>query len=325
MASLICLEARDVDEQAGSLAGYRQSYVQLGRGRFHGRLLQLVMSTGVLFRESTNRHLRQQVHPPRDHIAIAVPLSVEHGSHFAGRALSPESVMVLTGDDEYEVTASGGMDLIGLSVHRHLIMDLAQDKQEWLRRAERMRHLVMAPDSAAAIRTTLLARLGQADGVVAVSEEPPSLERRVLTSTLAQTVTLAMSGEDHTSSIPRRAETRLRVVNRAVDFLRAHLHDDIGTAEICRAACASRRSLQYCFEEFLHTTPQAYLRALRLNEARRRLKGGDDVQITFIASELGFNSASHFTRQYRSMFDELPSETLRSARDSWGQLSRGVR
>jgi AraC family ethanolamine operon transcriptional activator len=94
--------------------------------------------------------------------------------------------------------------------------------------------------------------------------------------------------------------------------MRAHLHDDIGIAEICDAACASRRSLQYCFEEFMHTTPQAYLRALRLNEARRALKLADGQPITALASELGFASASHFTRHYKLMFDELPSETLKA-------------
>ena len=81
--------------------------------------------------------------------------------------------------------------------------------------------------------------------------------------------------------------------------------------EICTAACASRRSLQYCFEEFLHTTPQAYLRALRLNEARRALKARAQQPITELATTLGFASASHFTRHYKLMFDELPSETLK--------------
>lgn len=313
MAELICLDARDVDEQAESLAGYCQSYEQLGRGRFHGQLWQLVMSEGMLFRESTNRPLRQQVRPPPDHVAIAVPLSVDPGSHFAGRSLGDESLMVLTGDEEYEVTASGAMELMGLSVHRHLLADLAPDNLEWLRHAERLRHLVMTPDAAAGLRTALLSRLGQA-AQAAVPDERPRLEERLLASTLAQTVALAMAGADQACSIPRRVESRLRVVRRAIDFLRAHLHEDIGTEEICRAACASRRSLQYCFEEFLHTTPQAYLRALRLNEARRRLKSGDGVQVTSIATQLGFNSASHFTRQYRSMFDELPTDTLRSAR-----------
>ena len=84
--------------------------------------------------------------------------------------------------------------------------------------------------------------------------------------------------------------------------------------EICAAAFASRRTLQYCFEEFMHTTPQAYLRALRLNEARRALKLRADQPITELASTLGFSSASHFTRHYKLMFDELPSETLKLQR-----------
>ena len=98
----------------------------------------------------------------------------------------------------------------------------------------------------------------------------------------------------------------MKVVKRALDFMREHLHQDIGVPEICAAACASRRSLQYCFEEFLHTTPQAYLRALRLNEARRTLKAHAGQPITALAS------ASHFTRHYKLMFDELPSETLKA-------------
>ena len=33
--------------------------------------------------------------------------------------------------------------------------------------------------------------------------------------------------------------------------------------------------------------------------------------ITELANTLGFASASHFTRHYKLMFDELPSETLK--------------
>ncbi|OYV00113.1 MAG: AraC family transcriptional regulator, partial [Burkholderiales bacterium PBB5] len=278
-----------------------------------GRLWQRMASGGVLFRESTNRQLRQQVLPPSDHVALAVPVSVNDGSQFAGRALSPESLMVLTGTEDHELTSSGALDLVGISVRSDLISCLAQDQQDWLYRATRVRHLVVAPDSAAAIRRTLLPLLGASRHQVL----PGCQERRDgqdLLTTLSQTALLAMTGEDQTSSIPRRAESRLRVVQRAMAYLRAHLNENIGTADICKAACASRRSLQYCFEEFLQTTPQAYLRALRLNEARRQLKSGRDAPITFIATELGFNSASHFTRQYRSMFDELPSQTLRSVR-----------
>jgi AraC family ethanolamine operon transcriptional activator len=138
-------------------------------------------------------------------------------------------------------------------------------------------------------------------------------ERDLLSSTMGHAVILAMAAEREAgaSTIPRRAETRLKVVRRAVDFMRANLEEDIDVPQICAAACASRRTLQYCFEEFMHTTPQAYLRALRLNEARRTLKARAQQPITELATTLGFASASHFTRHYKLMFDELPSETLK--------------
>ncbi|MFD2453592.1 helix-turn-helix domain-containing protein [Ideonella paludis] len=144
----------------------------------------------------------------------------------------------------------------------------------------------------------------------------------LLTATLTQTVILAMHSEEfhQAQTIPRRADTRLKVVKRAIDFMRQHLQEEIGVPEICAAAFASRRSLQYCFEEFLQTTPQAYLRALRLNEARRALKLHQDKPITAIASDLGFSSASHFTRHYKLMFEELPSDTVKAVHPHAGPI-----
>ena len=79
------------------------------------------------------------------------------------------------------------------------------------------------------------------------------------------------------------------------------------------SAAALRRTLQTAMAAAARAhTPdasQAYLRALRLNEARRSLKLAEHQPITSVATMLGFSSASHFTRHYRLMFDELPSDT----------------
>lgn len=313
MATIVTHESHDVDDQAESLNGFRQFYEQLGRGRFHGSVWQLMADEGFLLREAANRGLRQHFSPPVDHVTLAVPLAVEPGSVFAGRPLERESLLVLRPEEEYDLVSAGELEVIGLSVHQSLLDGLAPAKVEWLRQAQDERNLPLAPEVATAIRHMLLAVSAGAEREIDSLTEGAA-EADLLTSTLTQTVILAMTGDraEHANHIPRRADTRMKVVRRAVDFMRARLHDDIGVADICQAACASRRSLQYCFEEFLHTTPQAYLRALRLNEARRTLKLGESQAITMLASELGFASASHFTRHYKLMFDELPSETLKA-------------
>jgi AraC family transcriptional regulator, ethanolamine operon transcriptional activator len=313
MATVVTHESQDVDDQAKALAGWEQAYEQLGCGRFHGSAWQLVMRDGVLLRETTNRQLREQVVPPRGHVVFALPLSVQPGSVFAGRPLERESLMVLSGQAQHDVISAGELDLIGLSVDRAVLEStLAPAKLEWLERKALERNVELPPETAAAIRQMLLAVCSDAGERVDQLADPLA-EQALLSSTLTHAVLLAMAaeGEGGPSTIPRRAETRLKVVKRAVEFMRANLQEDIGVPEICASAFASRRTLQYCFEEFMHTTPQAYLRALRLNEARRALKGREQPPITELASTLGFSSASHFTRHYKLMFDELPSETLK--------------
>ncbi|MEJ6001227.1 helix-turn-helix domain-containing protein [Paucibacter soli] len=304
-------QSQDVDDQAKALNGWRQAYEQLGCGRFDGYAWQLETEEGMLLRERTNRRLREQITPPPEHIALAMPTMVDAGAVFAGRPLGCESLMILTSQDEYDVVTTGELDLVGLCVHRDLLARcLPQAKQGWLEQAERERNLALPPDAAAAIRQQL-----QTINAQATQQHRHDAQARSdwVSQALSDTVALAMQGDgqDPATALPRRADTRMRVVRRALDFMRANLHNDIGIPEICIAACTSRRSLQYCFEEFLRTTPQAYLRALRLNEARRTLKLTADQPITAVATTLGFSSASHFTRHYRLMFDELPSDTLR--------------
>ena len=313
MATLEIHVSRDIDDQAKLLTGWVQSYEQLGCGRFRGSVWQLVMRDGVLLRETNNRQHCQHVVPPNGHVVLAMALGVDAGSTFDNRPMGRDSLMVFNSQTQHDVVSAGEIDLIAVSVDTAVLETaLAPDKLEWLERKALEHNVDLPPETAAAIRLMLLAvckDVGQ--GLERL--EGLKQERELLSSTLSHAVILAMAAEQggSPSTIPRRAEARLKVVKRAVEFMRAHLQDDIGVPEICGGAFASRRTLHYCFEEFMHTTPQAYLRALRLNEARRALKVRADLPITELAFTLGFATASHFTRHYKLMFDELPSETLK--------------
>lgn len=312
MATILEHQSNDADEQSRVLDGWRQQYEQLGRGRFQGRAWQWVTAQGALLRESTNRHLREQIVPPPEHLVLAVPLAVLPGSRFAGRPLQRESLMLLGDRDEHSLLSAGELDLIGLCVHRDMLGQLTDPKLEWLQRAERQRNLDLSPDVAAAIRHLLLALSAQ---VCAHSTDNAEEEAEMLGLTLAQTVALAMRDGQRASAMPRGSQARLKVLQRAIDFMQAHLREDIDVDQLCAAACVSRRSLQYVFEEFLHTTPMAYWRALRLNAARRALKRSPGHSITALAHEWGFASASHFTQHYKGLFDELPSQTVKAGAD----------
>jgi AraC family ethanolamine operon transcriptional activator len=80
--------------------------------------------------------------------------------------------------------------------------------------------------------------------------------------------------------------------------------------EVCRRVGASRRKLNYCFQEVLGSSPVKYLRAVRLNGVRRELRAGA-AAVQDVAARWGFWHLGQFAREYRQQFGELPSETRR--------------
>jgi AraC family ethanolamine operon transcriptional activator len=110
--------------------------------------------------------------------------------------------------------------------------------------------------------------------------------------------------------------TRQLIVTRAREYMEMHIDEAITVADLCAELGVSRRTLQYSFQDVLDLNPVKFLRALRLNAVRRALKqaaGSERAAVADIAARWGFWHLSHFSAEYKAMFGELPSETLRRA------------
>jgi AraC family ethanolamine operon transcriptional activator len=81
---------------------------------------------------------------------------------------------------------------------------------------------------------------------------------------------------------------------------------------MCAETGVSRRTLQYSFQDQVGMTPVAYLRVARLNQARLDLSlpTRADITVTDVAMRWGFVHLGYFSRAYRDLFGETPSETL---------------
>ena len=80
----------------------------------------------------------------------------------------------------------------------------------------------------------------------------------------------------------------------------------VGT--LCEALGVSRRTLQSCFQATWGMGPLVWLKTMRLNAVRRRLKTASSV--TEAATEYGFWHFGHFSTDYQALFGELPSAML---------------
>ncbi|HRL20839.1 MAG TPA: AraC family transcriptional regulator [Alcaligenes sp.] len=102
-----------------------------------------------------------------------------------------------------------------------------------------------------------------------------------------------------------------RRVQRAEDFMRAHLDQALTLDDIAQAACVSVRSLTQAFRSERGQSPMQFLKQLRLEAAHAALQhAAPDALVGDLALRVGFNHLGRFCADYKMRFGCTPSQTL---------------
>jgi AraC family ethanolamine operon transcriptional activator len=108
---------------------------------------------------------------------------------------------------------------------------------------------------------------------------------------------------------------RKRIVDKACELMMSNPDEPISILDVCSKVGASRRKLNYCFQDVLGISPTQYLRALRLNAVRRGLSNPTaGLTVQDVAASWGFWHLGQFSMDYKKQFCELPSATLLKAK-----------
>ena len=119
--------------------------------------------------------------------------------------------------------------------------------------------------------------------------------------------------EHENSATSVNLSRQIKIVKKAEEFMRHHLQNPIKVSEICRMTNTSERVLEYAFKKIYGISPKRFLTVLRLNKARSLLLNTNayEVNVTNIAISCGFRHMGRFSAEYKKMFEELPSQTLK--------------
>lgn len=131
----------------------------------------------------------------------------------------------------------------------------------------------------------------------------------VLLQCLAEIASLPSSNYTLLSRLPfsvREGERHQTSIERVIRHVLAQYADPHPSHEILRLAGMSKASFAREFRRYTGCTFTEFLNRVRLDHARRMLRGGKDT-ISTIAYATGFSNLSHFNRLFRRAYGRPPS------------------
>ena len=137
---------------------------------------------------------------------------------------------------------------------------------------------------------------------------------RAMEQELVRAMIACMTEGEAVGAVRRGQRPVMKLFEQALE---AHTGETVYLTELCAEIGVSDRNLrQHCWEH-LGMSPQRFLWLRRMNMARRALARSHTGQstVTAIATEHGFGELGRFSVQYRRLFGESPSETLRHVPD----------
>lgn len=103
---------------------------------------------------------------------------------------------------------------------------------------------------------------------------------------------------------------RVQQIKSAADWLGANCNKSIAISQLAANAGMSTTSFYRHFKAVTGYSPLAFQRRMRLLEARKLLSAGG-ANVSSVAYDVGYQSASQFSREYKGVFGTSPVADLR--------------
>ncbi len=154
------------------------------------------------------------------------------------------------------------------------------------------------------------------DGIVRLVRlvETPA-ERKVLAPLIIREIIyrLLIGGQGARLSHIVASSGDTRRISKAIGHLREHFDEQLKMEEIARELGMSVSGFHHHFKSVTSMSPLQFQKHLRLQEARR-LMLGEDLDAASAAFRVGYQDASHFSREYKRHFGAPPHGDIASLR-----------
>jgi len=291
-------------EEALQQAGVYQPIRQLGEGEFRSALAVQSTELADLFSDRYKTAISIYLEPPAGAVGFLFPRS--ESGHFRANGVD-------IGNDKLLVVANGsGVDIVGPALVGSEAIAIPQTRFTEMTQ-------ILCPTTAIPEGTAIFdgdtaqlhaLRKAVADLVAAPESE---VEGEDVPNVIA--LAIVWMGDFHSQGTPEHltvSKAQSRVAKWAQEYIEEHYSDAVHIEDLCRVTGVGVRTLQRCFREDLDITVSNYLKAVRLDSARRELLAAhhSNTSVTRIAMQNGCPHLGRFSVEFRERFGQSPRQTL---------------
>ena len=293
-------------------SSWNLEFSQLDSGKFSGELMLLNMPEFQLSFSSFNRQFNQKGATPCGYRTFAIPADKHQSFRWKNHEVNGNNMIIFPESGELDAHSFPGFKAYTISIANDLIEDFinANESTDLVSIKDMGEVLELAPQSMHSIRRQINYMSEQ------IERNPELINKKafqqIFTNDFPSLLLNRLINRKPGNKTPSQ---RIRDIStqKAVEYLNGCKSEMPSVTELCLISGASQRTLEYAFKDKFGFGPKEYMMKLLLNRVRQALKKANHEKVTVqvVAHRHGFLHMGQFSRDYKKLFGELPSETLK--------------
>lgn len=282
-------------------------------GDFEAGLVQFVYKDFQFGRATFNRGLDQRGSAPKSIWTFVITASPKTFLIFKNRKVKDNHLMIYPPGSEINATSMYGLDVLSFSASENFLENLAENKglPGFKKKFQHIDMLKCENVQIDRLRSLLihLFTILQCDKTQLNNNH----EKSYFIIKIFERAFKAIY--NFGTIFPIFPATRLRdyAFLQAIACTHSFAQENLTVKGLILQTGVSEKTLEIVFQERLGISPKQYIRTYRLNQIRRELRSFHfNGKITNLANQWGLWHMGQFAKDYRNLFGELPSETLKN-------------
>ena len=304
----------DFDELCCNMRNWNLDYRQLEAGRFSSELLMFGNNKTIIGREKLGRRLRQTGASPTGLITLGILVNPKTHIHWRGYDVFGDMLCIFPQGGELDSITHDDFDVFPVSISEETLNQTCELLElpyitALINNSEVFR---CNPHKLSELRSWLLSISHQL--ITGTAEIRNIRYLKQIEQGLADRLVRILA-EHHQPVSIKPLRKRDKALLAAENYIAESGSEQITIPELCSVANVSERTLEYAFRERYNLTPKNYTLMHRMNNVRKQLRKANPNKRTVseIARQHGFWHMGQFSADYKKIFTELPSKTLKAS------------